>query len=126
MDNKALCYNHSFYCGIAERANVMFCEWILIHYRVNNIIISNDLERTFVIRHKNLKENIHMGMLQFPVIFVISLRQYCESKRLARVKKYKFSLTGCDLALTNNRNQDFKIMEGEVWNILPTRMFKEN
>jgi hypothetical protein len=68
----------------------------------------------FVIKHKNPKENIHKGMLQFPVIFVISLRQYCESKRLGRVTKYKASLTGCELTLTHYRYQDFKIMEGEL------------
>jgi len=67
-----------------------------------------------------------MGMLQLPVIFVISLRQYCESKRSARVTKYKASLTSCNVTLTHFRNQDFKIMEGEVWNILPTRMFKKH
>jgi len=74
----------------------------------------------------HLKENINMGMLQLPVIFVISLRQYCESKRSARVTKYKASLTSCNVTLTHFRNQDFKIMEGEVWNILPTRMFKKH
>jgi len=55
-----------------------------------------------------------MGMLQVPPIFVISLRHYFASKRLARVAKYKASLTGFDLDLTHYRNQDFKIMEGEV------------
>jgi len=30
----------------------------------------------FVIKHENLKEIINMGMLQGPVIFVISLRQH--------------------------------------------------
>jgi len=74
MDEKALCYTRSFYCGIAERENVIFCEWILVHYHVNKVIISNDLEYTFVIRYKNLKELINMSMLQVPVIFVISLK----------------------------------------------------
>lgn len=53
-------------------------------------------------------------MLQVPGIFVISLKQYFESKRLALVTKCKAYLTGCDLVLTHYRNQDFKIMESEV------------
>jgi len=65
-------------------------------------------------------------MLQVPGIFVISLKQYFESKRLALVTKCKAYLTGCDLVLTHYRNQDFKIMESEVWNILPRRVFKKN
>jgi len=64
-------------------------------------------------------------MLQVPVIFVISLKQYFESKRLARVTKYKASLTGCDVALTRYSKQDLKIMEGEVWKILPRHMLKK-
>jgi hypothetical protein len=111
---KKICYTQSIYYGIAEIENVMFCEWILVNYHINNIIISNDLEYTFIIKLTNLKVHVNLGMLKVTVIFVISL----DNIVTISITKYK----ACDLAWTPCRDQDFNIKGGEVWNILPRRM----